>query len=252
MNKNYLISNLIAKILEFAFIIISIINLYAVSHHLCCDMESAVISIMVLFGLLEMCILTQIIDDIICLIKIKKEHNMERLTHKNYIEEYAVNFEKSSDKSWSIAESDTHIKVTGEPIKKLGELEDVLEKYDIETTEELDGVLKPLIDNGELENWKSAKFWKMQTERLKQELAEFKQKAIVPKFQTGQDVFIILDAAIKETNINSITIFAGNELSYYCKYVNNEKMYLELDEEEIFATKEEAEQKLTEIGGKDE
>lgn len=72
MNKNYLISNLIAKILEFAFIIISIINLYAVSHHLCCDMESAVIPIMVLFGLLEMCILTQIIDDIICLIKIKR------------------------------------------------------------------------------------------------------------------------------------------------------------------------------------
>ena len=72
MNKSYLISNLIAKILEFAFIIISIINLYAVSHHLCCDMESAVIPIMVLFGLLEMCILTQIIDDIICLVKIKR------------------------------------------------------------------------------------------------------------------------------------------------------------------------------------
>ena len=100
---------------------------------------------------------------------------MERLTHKNYIEEYEVNFEKSSNKSWSIAESDTHIKVTGEPVNKLGELEDLLEKYDIETTEELDGVLKPLIDNGELENWKSAIFWKMQTERLKQELAELKQ-----------------------------------------------------------------------------
>ena len=72
MNKNYLISNLIAKILEFAFIIASITNLYAVSHHLCCDMESAVTPIIVLFGLLEMCILTQIIDDIICLVKIKK------------------------------------------------------------------------------------------------------------------------------------------------------------------------------------
>ena len=64
-------------------------------------------------------------------------------------------------------------------VDKLGELEDVLEKYGIETTEELDGVLKPLIDNGELENWKSATFWKMQTERLKKELAELKQKAIV-------------------------------------------------------------------------
>lgn len=62
-----------------------------------------------------------------------------------------------------------------EIITTLGELEDVLEKYGIESAEELDGVLKPLIDNGELENWESATFWKMQTERLKKELAELKQ-----------------------------------------------------------------------------
>ena len=68
---------------------------------------------------------------------------MKRLTYKNYIEEYEVNFEKSSDRSWSIAESDTHIKVTGEPIEKLGELEDILEKYDIESVEELEDYLTP-------------------------------------------------------------------------------------------------------------
>ena len=62
---------------------------------------------------------------------------MERLTYKNYIKEYEVNFEKSSDRSWSIAESDTHIKVTGEPIEKLGELEDILESWHIENLEEL-------------------------------------------------------------------------------------------------------------------
>ena len=62
---------------------------------------------------------------------------MERLTYKNYIAEYEVNFEKSSDKNWSIAESDTHIKVTGEPIEKLGELEDILESWHIENLEEL-------------------------------------------------------------------------------------------------------------------
>ena len=73
MNKNYLISNLIAKILEFAFTIVLMTKLYAISHHLCCDMDSDVTLIIVLFGLLEMCILTQIIDDIICLVKIKKE-----------------------------------------------------------------------------------------------------------------------------------------------------------------------------------
>lgn len=70
---------------------------------------------------------------------------MERLTYKNYIEEYEVNFEKSSDKNWSIAESDTHIKVTGEPIEKLGQLEDVMEKFGIESVEELKNRLEPKI-----------------------------------------------------------------------------------------------------------
>ena len=62
---------------------------------------------------------------------------MERLTYKNHIEEYEVNFEKSSDKNWSIAESDTHIKITGEPIEKLGELEDVLEEFELTSAEDL-------------------------------------------------------------------------------------------------------------------
>lgn len=87
---------------------------------------------------------------------------MERLTIKN------------SDGSHSQPTDTTFYEI----FNKLGELEDVLEKYGIETTEELDGVLKPLIDNGELENWKSATFWKMQTERLKKELAELKQKRL--------------------------------------------------------------------------
>lgn len=59
--------------------------------------------------------------------------------------------------------------------KRIKELEDVLEKYEIENAEELDGVLKPLIDNGELENWRKVIFWKAQNERLKQERAELKQ-----------------------------------------------------------------------------
>lgn len=65
---------------------------------------------------------------------------------------------------------------------KLGELEDVLEKYGIDTVEELDGVLKPLIENGELENWKSAMFWKMQAEKLQSrwdELKEFVKQEII-------------------------------------------------------------------------
>lgn len=87
---------------------------------------------------------------------------MERLTHKIVYDNEHCQYMFDIDQDSEVG-------------TKLGELEDVLEKYDIETTEELDGVLKPLIDNGELENWKSAIFWKMQTERLNNELAELKQ-----------------------------------------------------------------------------
>ena len=84
---------------------------------------------------------------------------------------------------------------------------------------------------------------------LEAKLAELKQKAIVPKFKIGQEVFIIIQDVIRATSINSFRVFENNELSYYCKYVDGERMYLELDEEEIFATKEEAEQKLAETKG---
>lgn len=72
MDKNYLIWDLIAQILEFGFVVVTIINLNNISHHLCCDMDRAVINIIVLFSLLEICILSRIIDDIICLVKLKR------------------------------------------------------------------------------------------------------------------------------------------------------------------------------------
>lgn len=99
---------------------------------------------------------------------------MERLTDKNYTEEYEVNFEKSSDKNWSIAESDTRIKVTGEPINKLGELEDILESWHIENLEELKTRLHDC-QAYHLENNSNETL----IHNLKSELAELKQKAIV-------------------------------------------------------------------------
>ena len=89
---------------------------------------------------------------------------MERLT------KYDKNFKCYLP--FSLADNWSEIKI----INKLGELEDALEKYGIENAEELDGVLKPLIDNCELENWKSAIFWKTQTERLAQELADLQHR----------------------------------------------------------------------------
>ena len=112
-------------------------------------------------------------------------------------------------------------------VDKLGELEDVLEKYGIETTEELDGVLKPLIDNGELENWKSATFWKMQTERLKKELAELKQKAIVLEKA--------FELACNPRDDWGGEKYSGTEFNNYHDYFIAE-----------------AEQKFAETGGKDE
>lgn len=127
--------------------------------------------------------------------------------------------------------------IVGEPIRQFGRIEDVLGKHDVESAEELDLILEGL-----------AKVYQENAD-LKNELAELKQKAIVPKFNIGQEVFIIIQDVIRATSINSFRVFENNELSYYCKYVDGKRMYLELDEEEIFATKEEAEQKLAEIKG---
>ena len=95
---------------------------------------------------------------------------MGRLTYKNYIEGYEVNFEKSSDRSWSIAESDTHIKVTGEPIEKLGELEDILESWHIENLEEL----KTRLNDCQVYHLKNNSNETL-IHNLKNELAELKQ-----------------------------------------------------------------------------
>lgn len=124
---------------------------------------------------------------------------------------------------------------------KLGELEDVLEEFELTSAEDLRNHLN-FQDNMAI--WEGELNYKNKIADLEQQLAELKQKAIVPKYKVGQDVFIILDDVVNKTSINSITIFTGNELSYYCKNVGNKRMYLELDEEEIFATKEEAEQSL--------
>lgn len=100
---------------------------------------------------------------------------MERLTYKNYIEEYEVNFEKSSDKNWSIAESDTHIKVTGEPIEKLGELEDVLEEFELTSAEDLRNYLN-FQDNMAI--WEGELNYKNKISDLEQQLHDLPKKIV--------------------------------------------------------------------------
>ena len=101
---------------------------------------------------------------------------MKRLTQKNEFFEYVLPeqniFGDNQAYEISLGETEYTCKkyIIGEAIKKLGELEDVLEKWHIE---DLDKFLEEQIaKKRELNDI----LWKME-----QELAELKQKAIVPK-----------------------------------------------------------------------
>lgn len=137
-------------------------------------------------------------------------------------------------------------------MNKLGELEDVLEKYGIENLEEY---ISALIEARKLAiEEKKTQFKRYieevtKREKIEQELAELKQKAIVPKFEKGKIVYF---------NDNYGKILSGMIIAF--DYYTSS--YIIMDNtfgnefwrrvENLFTTKEEAEQKLAEIGGKDE
>lgn len=162
---------------------------------------------------------------------------MERLTHKIVYdnEHYQYVFDYNQD-----VEVGT----------KLGELEDVLEKHNVESAKELDLILQGL-KNVHQEN-----------ANLKSELAELKQKAIVPKFRTYQPIFYITQFYTStkgnpEYDIISDNYYVAeneNEIILGWNYAKdfNQRKYYYVRKDWVFATKEEAEQKLAEIGGKDE
>lgn len=192
---------------------------------------------------------------------------MERLTYKNYIEEYEVNFEKSFDKNWSIAESDTHIKVTGDPIDKLGELEDVLEKYKIENLEEyiklhqIDNYAQDFINDLLEENKRVnavLNLIKQENNDLKNELAELKQKAIVPKYKIKQHIWLARNNVFQkepcELIVQNIEYhFKTGDFLYIVDFVEkgHYKSIHMCDNGDLFATLEEAEQKLAQLKGKE-
>lgn len=98
--------------------------------------------------------------------------------------------------------------------KKLGELEDVLEKYGIESVEELAGL---------------------------------KQKAIVPKFERQSGVYGFAYGLIKRY---VVIAYVSNSITLCEDILSNNFEFC--DNNYLVSTKEEAEQKLAEIGGKDE
>ena len=183
---------------------------------------------------------------------------MERFTEK------VNDYWKTNDKA-HIYYLDTNESVfVGNAIDRLAELEDVLEKWHIEN---LEGYIAGLIElrNIAIEE-KKTQFKRYieevtKREKLEQELAELKQKMIMPKFKVGQEIYVI-DDYFKVTSaiIERITICRENSISKgktsYVHYLANlgekyewDERYLILDGEEIYLTKEEAEQKLAEIRG---
>ena len=137
-------------------------------------------------------------------------------------------------------------------IDKLGKLEDVLEEFELTSAEDLRNHLN-FQDNMAI--WEGELNYKNKIADLEQQLAKLKQKAIVPKFGLGQPCFIIWIDGVMLFHIEKIIMELSKdeeETSVDYLITNHYGYALTFPEEEIFATKEEAEQKLAEIGGKDE
>ena len=177
---------------------------------------------------------------------------MERLTIKN------------SDGSYSQPTDTTFYEI----FNKLGELEDVLEKYGIENLEDF-------IKEYSSRNIKLAN----DNYSLEQELAELKQNAMKPEFYIGQDVWCVYKywwngkltsdpdkIAIEKFFIEEIHKNLNGYYYIFRRHSNDGINQPEFNsygrfntigsrnikEYYLFATQEEAEQKLAEIGGKDE
>lgn len=180
---------------------------------------------------------------------------MERLTQKNEFFEYVLPEQNifGDNQAYEISLGETEytckLHITGEAIKRFGELEDVLEKWHIENLEELKTRLHDC-QVYRLENNSNETL----IHNLKNELAELKQNAIVPKFKIGQKVWWI-DTRVNSFNeqryrIDSYLIDSIVITKEQFRYYGDDGLWL--GDNELFATKEEAEQKLAEIGGKDD
>ncbi len=121
---------------------------------------------------------------------------------------------------------------------KLGELEDVLEKWHIEDLDKF--IEEQIAKKRELNDI----LW-----RMEKELAELKQKAIVPKFQIGQEVWWIRvnDFNEQRYRIESYLIDSIVITKEQFRYYGDDGLWL--GDNELFATKEWAEQKLAKIKG---
>ena len=91
---------------------------------------------------------------------------------------------------------------------------------------------------------------------LEQELAGLKEKAIVPRFRIGQEVFVVDNECQITQGAVDVILTRQDVFEKWCKYsidlgleYEDDIRFVYKDEEEIFATKEEAQAKLKEIQG---
>lgn len=227
---------------------------------------------------------------------------MERLTDKNH---RAINTCGEYSSCYSCHREICYI---SELEHKLAKLEDVLEKYDIESAEDLDKFIhhkdcqiekwKQDYENCSkleksiskehqycLDNWRACEQeldklkqtipncreckhlnkkielniknkLMLENNKLEQELAELKQKVIVPKFYVGQNIFFIDNEYQIIQGVVDIILTGQDVFGKWCKYsidlgleYEDDIRFVDKDEEEIFVTKEEAEKKLAEIKG---
>lgn len=178
---------------------------------------------------------------------------MERLTRKSL--EYKD--------TWIADGSLSNIEgvVRGNAIDRLAELEDVLEKYGIENLEEY---ISALIEARKLAiKEKKTQFKRYieevtKREKLEQELAELKQKAIVPKFQIRQHIWLARNNVFQkepcELIVQNIEYhFKTGDFLYIVDFVEkgHHKSIIMCDNGDLFATLEEAELKLAQLKGKE-
>lgn len=91
---------------------------------------------------------------------------------------------------------------------------------------------------------------------LEQELAELKEKAIVPRFRIGQEVFVVDNECQITQGVVDVILTGQDVFEKWCKYsidlgleYEDDIRFIYKDEEEIFATEQEAKLKLKEMKG---
>ena len=139
--------------------------------------------------------------------------------------------------------------------KAIDIIEDLTYQFKETLAEEIDDKIKGWKKDNERilrENWEKDD----EIKQLEQELAELKEKAIVPKFKIGQNIFFIDNECQIAQGVVDVILTGQDVFEKWCKYsidlgveYEDDIRFIDKNEEEIFATKEEAQEKLKEIQG---